>query len=606
MAYGKIVWQGFGCRNSMGNDTQRNTNPEYLNGTYGDNMEIEEKREGWDNKMQFFMGVISYAVGLGNVWRFPYLCQKNGGGAFLIPYILMMIFEGMPLFLIELGIGQKMRTGPVGVWNAIHPYLGGVGVSAAIVSYLVAIYYNVIISWCIYYLFSSFRMELPWGKCPEVNNTIVEECEMSSSKTVYFWNRVATDASNSFEESNGFVYHITFSLILAWFIIYLCVMRGIKSSGKVMYLTATFPYIVTTIFLIRAIALNGAIDGLKYLISPDLSRLLDSSVWLEAATQIFYSMGLGFGGLIAFASYNPIKNNCKKDCVKLSFCNLITSLYTAVLIFCVLGYMGEKNYHSCLDKDMAIILELYPRRFDNLAELKQNISVERYIEWMHDSFQQSEFPLLANVSKYCNYEKIVAEAAEGTGLAFVVFTEAILQFPTPPIWSIFFFLMLLMLGLGSMFGTLEGIITSLNDSNLVAIKKPLLSAIICTSSCLIGLYWVSLFDQFAGSYALMVVAFFEIVAVIYVYGCRKFTRDIELMTGESVSLYWTISWRIFAPLIMIGLFSSSITLQVATEYPAWALFIALTMVICTIAPVPAVTFVRAMKLFKCEPDIPTI
>ncbi|VDM11287.1 unnamed protein product, partial [Wuchereria bancrofti] len=105
-----------------------------------------DDREGWDNKMQFLMGVISYAVGLGNVWRFPYLCQKNGGGAFLIPYCIMMFVEGTPLFLVELGIGQKLRLGPVGVWNEIHPSFGGVGVSAAIVSFLVALYYNVIIT----------------------------------------------------------------------------------------------------------------------------------------------------------------------------------------------------------------------------------------------------------------------------------------------------------------------------------------------------------------------------------------------------------------------------------------------------------------------------
>ncbi|KIH62113.1 hypothetical protein ANCDUO_07608 [Ancylostoma duodenale] len=86
--------------------------------------EHAQKREQWDNKTQFYMGVISYAVGLGNVWRFPYLCQKNGGGAFLIPYVIMMILLGLPLFLIELGIGQRLRTGPMGVWNAIHPYLG--------------------------------------------------------------------------------------------------------------------------------------------------------------------------------------------------------------------------------------------------------------------------------------------------------------------------------------------------------------------------------------------------------------------------------------------------------------------------------------------------
>uniref|UniRef100_A0A915C8Z9 Transporter n=1 Tax=Parascaris univalens TaxID=6257 RepID=A0A915C8Z9_PARUN len=604
-----------------------------LNGeTFTDYREVmanEVKRDGWDNKMQFFMGVISYAVGLGNVWRFPYLCQKNGGGAFLIPYIIMMAVEGMPLFLIELGIGQRLRTGPVGVWNAIHPYLGGVGVSAAIVSFLVALYYNVIITWCIYYLFSSFTTQLPWSKCPEENGTVVSECAASSSATSFFWNREAIDTSESIGDFEGFVYHITVSLIFAWFLIYLCVMRGIKSSGKVMYLTATFPYIVTTIFLIRSAMLEGATDGLKYMLTPDLSRLLDPNVWLEAATQIFYSMGLGFGGLIAFASYNPMRNNCKKDCVLLSLCNLLTSLYTAVVIFCVLGYMGGQNFHSCLDRDMAMILDLYPGRFANLDEIKGNISVEEYMQWMKNSFHMTQFSRLANHTQHCDYHKIIAQAAEGTGLAFVVFTEAILQFPFPPLWAVLFFLMLLMLGLGSMFGTLEGVITSLNDSRIITLKKPALTAILCSSACAIGLvfttkagqYWVSLFDHFAGSYALMGVAFFEVFAVIYVYGWRRFVRDLEFMTEQNVSTFWIITWRFISPVIMFILFFASLaksftTLptyfayhraeahQSATPYPAWALFIAFSMVAFAMAPVPFVWFIRKFKIWKGEVDIP--
>jgi solute carrier family 6 amino acid/orphan transporter-like 15/16/17/18/20 len=108
----------------------------------------------------------------------------------------MMVLEGMPLFLIELGIGQRLRTGPVGVWNAIHPYLGGVGVSAAIVSYLVGLYYNVILTWCIYYLWQSFSLELPWTNCPKYENgTDVAECARSTTPTNYFWNREAIDTS---------------------------------------------------------------------------------------------------------------------------------------------------------------------------------------------------------------------------------------------------------------------------------------------------------------------------------------------------------------------------------------------------------------------------
>ncbi|VDK46789.1 unnamed protein product [Gongylonema pulchrum] len=233
--------------------------------------------------------------------------------------------------------------------------------------------------------------------------------------------------------------------------------------------------------------------------------------------------------MIAFGSYNPGKNNCKKDVVWLSVCNLITSLYTAVVIFCVLGYMAGQNYNTCIERDMANILAIYPGRFGSFEEIRGNISIDEYASWMYRDFQNTEYPLLANVTSHCNYKQIISQAAEGTGLAFVVFTEAIIQFPFPPLWAVMFFLMLLMLGLGTMFGTLEGVITSLNDSKIINLKKPALTAILCAVACVIGLvfsthagqYWVMLFDHFAGSYALMCVAFFEVIAVIYVYGWKK-------------------------------------------------------------------------------------
>uniref|UniRef100_A0A7E4UQ34 Transporter n=1 Tax=Panagrellus redivivus TaxID=6233 RepID=A0A7E4UQ34_PANRE len=589
------------------------------------------EREGWDNKTQFLMGVVSYAVGLGNVWRFPYLCQKNGGGAFLIPYCIMMVLEGMPLFLIELGIGQRLRTGPVGVWNAIHPYLGGIGVSASIVSYLVGLYYNVIITWCIFYLYNSFTFgDLPWAVCPvDTNGTSVIECAKSSSPTTYYWNRVAINTSGSIGDMDNFVWHMTTCLLLAWTLIYLCVMKGIKSSGKVMYVTATFPYCVTTAFLIRSGTLPGAMDGLAYMMTPDLERLWDPEVWLDAATQIFYSMGLGFGGLIAFGSYNKIKNNVIQDTVMLSCINLATSFYTAIVVFCVIGFMAFQTYNECLTNDFQTLMSLYPDKFASIEALQNDISVSDYVYMMEHKFHLSEFPLMANHSAYCNYKDIIASSAQGTGLAFVVFTEAILQFPWPPVWAILFFLMLLMLGLGSMFGTLEGVITSLNDSHMIKVTKPVLTFVLCFSACIVGLvfttgagqYWVSMFDHFAGSYALMCVAFFEIIAVIYVYGYRRFCNDLEFMTGQRPSQYWIFTWRFISPTIMFVLLLASIiksfvhlpvysaydaetTHQIDTPYPAWALFLALLLISIAMGPVPFIYFVRKFKIWKMEGDIP--
>lgn len=155
------------------------------------NFSCEDERESWDSKLTFLLATVGYAVGLGNVWRFPYLAQKNGGGAFLIPYFVMLAIEGIPIFYLELAIGQRLRKGAIGVWNSVSPYLAGIGISSAVVSFNVALYYNTIIAWCLFYFVQSFQQELPWAKCPRrlhENGThqIEPECD-ASSPTQYFW-----------------------------------------------------------------------------------------------------------------------------------------------------------------------------------------------------------------------------------------------------------------------------------------------------------------------------------------------------------------------------------------------------------------------------------
>ncbi|XP_013361359.1 PREDICTED: sodium-dependent neutral amino acid transporter B(0)AT3 isoform X8 [Chinchilla lanigera] len=126
----------------------------------------EDGRPRWDNKFQYLLSCVGFAVGLGNIWRFPYLCQTYGGGAFLIPYLIALVFEGIPLFHIELAIGQRLRRGSIGVWTAISPYLGGVGLGCFTVSFLVSLYYNTVLVWVLWYFLNSFQQPLPWAACP--------------------------------------------------------------------------------------------------------------------------------------------------------------------------------------------------------------------------------------------------------------------------------------------------------------------------------------------------------------------------------------------------------------------------------------------------------
>ncbi|CAK9820977.1 Sodium-dependent neutral amino acid transporter SLC6A17 [Anthophora plagiata] len=584
----------------------------------------EENRAAWSGKMQFFLSIIGYSVGLGNIWRFPYLCQQNGGGAFLIPFFVMLILEGVPLFLIELGLGQRMRQGALGVWNTIHPWLGGIGIASCIVTFFVALYYNVIITWCFYYLFNSleavtikFGEPLPWATCPEVDGKPVEECA-KSSETAYFWYRTTLDAAPSIEDGQSLKWWIVLCLLLSWIVVFFIVMKGIQSSGKVVYFTSMFPYLVLTIFFIRGITLKGASAGLAHMYTPKIEKLLEPTVWLDAATQVFYSFGLAFGSLIAFGSYNTPDNNCVRDVILVSGCNAFTAIYASVVIFAILGFKAMTNVDKCLASNKDLL-------FQNGLIAHENITMEEY-DHVVNTLNASALNFTLET---CSLSEQLDNAAEGTGLAFIVFTQAIVELPGAPFWSCIFFLMLLALGLGSQIGILEGMLCVIFDIDLFKrIKKQYMTGVVCTVCFFVGLifctgageYWLKMFDSFAGTIGLVMVALMEMISVIFIYGHEKFTKDIEEMTGYRPGTYWQFTWRFLAPIIMVCILLSSIAsmfikkpqysawdasrgIAVPTAYPSWVLAIAVVIIFAGIAPIPIVFLLRRFQCVKLDVDI---
>ncbi|XP_073678505.1 sodium-dependent neutral amino acid transporter B(0)AT1-like [Garra rufa] len=192
-----------------------------------------QERPKWDNKVQYLLTCIGFAVGLGNVWRFPYLCQIYGGGAFLIPYLIALVFEGLPLLYLEMAIGQSLRKGSIGVWHSISPLLGGVGVASMIISLLVGLFYNTILAWVLWYFFHSFQEPLPWSQCPVNDNRtgFLEEC-VASTPVNYFWYRQTLNISPDIEESGSLQWRLVVCLATAWSIVYICFIRGIETIGK--------------------------------------------------------------------------------------------------------------------------------------------------------------------------------------------------------------------------------------------------------------------------------------------------------------------------------------------------------------------------------------
>ncbi|VCX40574.1 unnamed protein product [Gulo gulo] len=319
-----------------------------------------DKRPAWDNKGQYLLSCVGFAVGLGNIWRFPYLCQTHGGGAFLIPYLIALVLEGIPIFYIELAIGQRLRRGSIGVWTAISPYLGGVGLGCLTVSFLVSLYYNTVLTWVLWYLLNSFQAPLPWSSCPlDINRTAFEaECQASSTVS-YYWYRQTLNITADISDNGSIQWRLLACLAASWAVVYLCVIRGIETTGKAIYFTALFPYLVLTIFLIRGLTLPGAVRGLIYLFTPNVRTLGDPRVWLDAATQIFFSLSLAFGGHIAFASYNPPRNNCEKDAVTIALVNSMTSLYASIAVFSVLGFKAANDHGRCLDRNLLRLLNAF-------------------------------------------------------------------------------------------------------------------------------------------------------------------------------------------------------------------------------------------------------
>ncbi|XP_071428023.1 sodium-dependent serotonin transporter-like isoform X2 [Pithys albifrons albifrons] len=340
-------------------------------------------RDKWSKKMDFLLSVIGFAVDLGNVWRFPYICYQNGGGAFLIPYTLMAVFGGVPLFYMELALGQFHRTGAIPIWKRICPIFKGIGFAICIIGLYVSFYYNTIIAWALYYFYSSFSGTLPWASCdnpwntPDCTNYFgssnVTWTNFSRSPAEEFYTRKVLEIQKSggLYDIGGIHWQLLLCLFLIFAIVYFSLWKGVKTSGKVVWVTATLPYVVLFILLIRGATLPGAWRGVVFYLRPDWGKLLSTAVWVDAAAQIFFSLGPGFGVLLALASYNHFHNNCYRDALITSAVNCLTSFLSGFVIFTVLGYMAEMRdvevEDVARDKGPSLLFITYPEAIANMV-----------------------------------------------------------------------------------------------------------------------------------------------------------------------------------------------------------------------------------------------
>ncbi|CAL7937509.1 unnamed protein product [Xylocopa violacea] len=565
----------------------------------------DPERGSWANPAEFVLSCIGYAVGIGNVWRFPYLVYRNGGGAFLIPFVLMLITMGLPIFFLELAIGQYSGLGPNKAFGRMAPALHGLGYSTLVVISLVMVYYMVIVAWTLFYTFVSFMPKLSWAYCDNDFNTndcysALQEmgCQTDDPGTI-FYNRSCVKAKDfcqrlgyrdgnvtycfdddrvrplrqlytrilsseeyfneyvlglrgaTWEHFGGIRWELLGCLTLAWIICCLCLMRGVQSIGKVVYFTALFPYVMLTALLIRGVTLDGAGDGSLWFITPKWLTLQSAGVWADAASQVFYSLGIGCGSLITLSSYSNFNNNCHRDAIFVTFANLATSIFAGFVIFSIMGFLARQ----------------------------MGVSIDEVI-------------------------------TSGAGLAFIAYPEAVARMPLPNVWAVLFFVMLFILGLGSQFAGVQAINTAILDLRPDLRKHESYVVLgICVTCWLLaipmvfdgGIYLFTLMDWNTASWAVLLIGLAEVAVVGWCYGCNKFLGDIvEMQMPFSVLQrgYWWLSWVVLAPITCLVVFVYQICTYEMPRYgeyifPSWANAIGILIGLSTLAPMP-VFFVRQL------------
>ena len=512
-------------------------------GTKGEGEEPE--RQQWDSPIEFLLSCISMSVGLGNVWRFPFTAYENGGGAFLIPYVLVLLFVGRPLYLMELGLGQFSSSGSVRVWD-MAPAFGGVGYGQVLATGCVTTYYCSLIGLSIYYLGMSCYPILPWTLCSEtlgepeqicipsggnksefvdcfgandtvLNSTICVKApgnvenitEMTTNVTVissaeqFFRFGVLKEKSDISDGLGLPDPPLAGCLAVCWLLIYLSLRKGVSSSGKVAYFTAIFPYVVMLIMLVRGLTLPGAGKGLKFFFTPQWEKLGSLKVWYAAVTQSFFSLSVGFGTLTTYSSYNKFRHNTNRDALIISFADTATSLLAGTIIFSILGHLAHE-------------LDL-------------------------------------------NVEDVVKS---GGGLAFVSYPEVLAKFTfAPQLFAVLFFLMLITLGLGSAIGLFSAVTTTICDSFPDTNRKSIIK-VCCAVGLAIGMFYITpggqimldMVDYYGGTMLILALASLEVIAVNWIYGTNVLTRDFNFMLGTELSIYWRFCWGILCPVLLPLLF----------------------------------------------------
>ena len=459
-------------------------------------------RDRWNSRTAFIMAAIGSAVGLGNVWRFPYVAYESGGGAFLIPYFIALFTAGIPMLILEMGLGQRLQRGAPAAFGAIRKQFQWFGWWAAGLSAVIVIYYSTILSWAWIYLWHSFK--LAWGTNPE-----------------QFFMETVLQRSSGPGEIGPPIWYLVVGMALTWLAIYLILRKGVRNVGKVVMVTVPLPMILLAILMVRGLTLPGAMDGIRYYLTPDFSQLTSGRIWLRAYGQIFFSLSIASGVMIGYGSYLSRKAEVTNSALITGLANCGTSFFAGFAVFSMLGYLAQV----------------------------QGLPVPDV-------------------------------TASGTGLAFVAYPTAILKLPALSVlFGLIFFVTLLMLGIDSAFALQEAFTTGLHDKWKIPPEKLARGfVLVCFPISLIfttkgGYFWFDIVDKWVCDFGLVVAGLIQCLAVGYFYNMQGFRAYLNSISEVRLGNWWIWALRFVTPAVLLVILIMNLKTEFAETYggyPRWA------------------------------------
>lgn len=463
---------------------------------------MKSTRVNWGSQIGFLFAALGSAIGLGNIWRFNYMAYKNGGGAFLVPYLVALLLVGIPLLILEYGLGHKKHGASSLAFAKISRKLEWLGWWMPTFAFLgIMLFYTVVIGWCVNFTIYSFN--LAWGTNPES----------------FFLNKFLQISASS-TQVGSLVMPIVASLAFIWFVCWFICFREINHGiEKACLIFMPLLFVLTLILIGWGLTLPGALEGIKWYLKPDFSKIMNWEVWMAAFGQIFFTLTLGFGVMIAYASYLPKKTDIIKNAYLTGILNSTYSFIMGFAVFSILGYMATQA----------------------------NVPISEVVK-------------------------------SGVILAFVVFPKAISQLPfLNNVFGIIFFGTLVIAGLSSAISLVEAFSRALTDKfnwdrkktvHALCIFGFLGSLLFATQG---GLYFLDIVDHFVNYYGLALAGALECLLIGWILKAHVLRNHINAVSGSRLSKTWDYLIKFFIPGILFVSLTINLLKEIAKPYEGYSI-----------------------------------